>query len=142
MTKREMMMEAHKRAKGYDGDYQACLSLALKEILRGGEKVELHDIEDKIKEITGLEYLTITADLVRERFVVEEVRWVRGRRKSKFYSYVKLDITDKAKEIISSYRTGNIWSICEQEFDKAMQKLREENLGYDGDCKASYGLAI
>jgi len=34
LTNRQIMKEAHRRAKQYEGDYQACLALALREIYR------------------------------------------------------------------------------------------------------------
>jgi hypothetical protein len=40
MTRQEMMAEAHKLAKTYEGDYTACLALAMRELQRGGKEME------------------------------------------------------------------------------------------------------
>lgn len=52
MTKENMMKEAHRRARSYEGDYSACLSLALKELQREGVKemtIEKNGIKFEIK---------------------------------------------------------------------------------------------
>lgn len=54
MTKAEMMKKAHELAKGFEGDYSACLALALKIVWK-----EVKEAPTKMKEVYVKEWIAL-----------------------------------------------------------------------------------
>lgn len=54
MTKANMMKEAHKLAKTFEGDYTACLALALRTLNKEEETMELQGTEKQIEYATKI----------------------------------------------------------------------------------------
>jgi len=73
MTKANMMREAHKLAKTFEGDYTACLSLALRTLNRGVVRMtELEAVEMFLAENKNIEFgkkgkvLVITQEIAED----------------------------------------------------------------------------